>query len=171
MIILVFGLPGTGKTFFSRFLEKDINALYLNTDKVRIESGMKGQYNEQHKDEIYAKLREKAEAGMKSNHDIIIDGTFHKQSRRDEFSELAASYGQMIYFIEIKAAPEVVKNRLSMQRKNSEADFDIYKQVKNEYDTFPGAHLELWSDRENIEKMIIKAKNYIYGYPADKCHD
>jgi predicted kinase len=41
MIVLVYGLPGTGKTFFARHFAKETGAVHLNTDLVRGKAGCK----------------------------------------------------------------------------------------------------------------------------------
>ena len=73
------------------------------------------------------------------------------------------SCNQKIYFIEIKAGEETARKRLSKKRKHSEADFDVYKKINDKFESFNKDFLELWSDKEGMESMIKKAKDYING--------
>ncbi len=169
MIILVFGLPGSGKTFFSRHLKNEISACHLNTDIVRHEMNKKGSYDAKSTLEVYKRLMNKAEEKLTNGSNVIIDGTFHKQDRRNEITELASEIGHDIFFIEIRASEQNVKIRLAKKREYSEADYEVYMQMKKEFDPYPEYHLVLWSDSQSIVEMIIMAKNYIYGYPANTC--
>ncbi len=89
MIIMVFGLPGSGKSYFSRHLQQETGAGYFNTDMIREELNLKGIYSEKAKQLVYDKLVEKASEQLDKGLDVIVDGTFHKQKRRDLFTSIA----------------------------------------------------------------------------------
>jgi predicted kinase len=164
MIILVFGLPGTGKSYLSRCLQKNTGSRYLNTDIIREEIDKKGNYSDASKEQVYNLLAERAKNELAKGFDIIVDGTFHKRDRRQMLSDIAGETGQKIYFIEVRASEQTVAKRLKKKREYSEADYRVYKQLKKEFEPFPDNHLILWSDMENTSEMIGKARKYIYGY-------
>jgi hypothetical protein len=62
----------------------------------------------------------------------------------------------------MKAAEQTVKERLKRKREFSEADFQVYLDIKNSFDPFDDYHLEMWSDDEDLSNMAIHAKKYIY---------
>jgi predicted kinase len=163
MVIVVFGLPGTGKTFFSEKLAERTGAVHLNTDIIRIKMGKKGVYDDQTKNLIYANMLDQAADYLVNGRDVILDGTFLRKEQRRQIHELAQLKGQAIYFIEILADEKVVEERLKEKRKFSEADLDIYRMLKKEYEPFTGNRLEIWTDRDDIEMMLKLAEKYIYG--------
>lgn len=55
-LIMITGLPGTGKTTFAQALADKLNIPSLNSDQVRHEMGKRGQYDEASKKEVYGKL-------------------------------------------------------------------------------------------------------------------
>ncbi len=171
MLILVFGLPGAGKSYFARHLCKEIDAVLLNTDMIREELGIKGKYDEDTKQHVYDEIRTRTAKYLKKGKDIIVDGTFHKIERREDFFRLAAGMKTEIYYIEIRASEKTIKQRLTENRKYSEADYNVYREIKKEFEAKPGCHLVLWSGIESTGKMISKAKRYIYGHQADPCPD
>ncbi len=171
MIILVFGLPGTGKSYFARHLQKEIDAVLLNTDIIREDLHIKGKYDEDTKQRVYDEILTRTEKYLKKEKDIIVDGTFHKRERRKDFYRLAAEMQTDIFYIEIRASEKTIKQRLTESRKYSEADYNVYRKLKKEFEAESDCHIVLWSGSEPIEKMIFKAKRYIYGHQPDPCPD
>jgi predicted kinase len=163
MIILVFGLPGTGKTYFAEHFAEKINAVHLNTDIIREKLNFKGYYDEKTKQQVYNELFKKAQMEYKNEADVIVDGTFHLSRRREQLENLMKEENKKMYYIEIKASEKTARKRLKKSRKHSEADFNVYEKIKNEFEPLEKNCLELWSDREDIEEMINKAQKYIYG--------
>ena len=163
MVILVFGLPATGKTYFSKKLAENINATHINTDIIRERLGFKGRYDEKTKQQVYNELFKNTQREFKKGADVIVDGTFHKSRRREQLKKLTTEANRNIYFIEIKAEEKTVRKRLNKGRKHSEADVDVYEKIKSEFDFPVNGCLELWSDKEDINDMIKKAKEYIDG--------
>ncbi len=161
MVILVFGLPGTGKTFFSEILAERKNAVHLNTDIIRGKLSLKGRYDEKTKQQVYNELFKKTQMELKKGANVIVDGTFHKSGWREQLEKLVAELHHKIYFIEIKASEETARKRLSKKRKHSVADIDVYKKINDKFESFNKDFLELWSDKEAIESMIKKAEDYI----------
>lgn len=161
MIILVFGLPGTGKTYFSKHFADELGAVHLNTDIVREKLGFRGQYDEKTKQQVYNELFKQAQLELKNDTDIIIDGTFHLHRRRKQVERLAAETNNRIYYIEIKADERTINKRLKKNRSHSDAKPDVYEELKNDFEPVEKDVLELWSEKK--EEMIEKAKAYING--------
>jgi len=163
MVVLVFGLPATGKTHFSETLAKEINARHLNTDIVRHQLGKQGRYDPETKQLVYGKLLEKVSALINRDFDVIVDGTFHLKKRREQLRQIAREAGQDIYYILLRAMENTVKKRLQKRREYSEADLKVYRQIAISFEPVDEDHLELWSDKESLQNMIEKAKARING--------
>jgi predicted kinase len=163
MVIVVYGMPGTGKTFFSQKLAVKTGAVHLNTDIIRIKMGKKGVYDEQTKNLIYANMLDQAADYLSNGRDVILDGTFLKQEQRKQIQQVAQTKGHAIYFIEVLAGEKIVEERLKEKRKFSEADLEIYRKLKKEFEPFTGERLEIWSDKDGVEVMLEKAEKFIYG--------
>lgn len=167
MIILVFGLPGTGKSYFSRQFTKEIDAAYLNTDVVRDGLNKRGQYDRQSKEQVYEELMKRLRAVVKNGLDVLVDGTFHKQERRARVRAIGLEYDHPVFLIELKTQEETVKKRLENKRYYSESDFQMYQQIKQEWEPCREDHLRLWSDSSEMQHMIQQAQGYIYGQKID----
>jgi predicted kinase len=168
MIILVYGLPGTGKSWLSRHLAREFHAIHLNTDIVRDELGKKGDYSQASRYQVYDQLMEQAGERLKQGRNVIIDGTFHKKEKRTSIREIARKSGKDIFFIEMQASEKTIAGRLEKKRDHSEADFEVYLKLKGESDYEGEQRLTLFSDAETEEEMITRVKDYIYGYQANQ---
>lgn len=167
MIIIVFGLPATGKTFFAKRLANEYKGAYLSTDLEREKQGLRGDYDQQSKNLVYNELLVQLAAHVQYKKNVIVDGTFHKDSERERFIEKAEQLEQDLFFIETKATDQTVQQRLKTKRKHSDADYKVYLQIKSEFEPVYQSHLILWSDELTPGEMIEKTNTYIYGQGTD----
>ena len=91
-IILIIGLPGTGKTTFSKILATELKAYHLNSDMVRQEIGKKGQYDDASKAEVYEELLKRTSQYLKNQKTVILDATLYKKDLRKPYLALAKKY-------------------------------------------------------------------------------
>ncbi len=161
MLILIVGLPGTGKTTLALELAKEIDAVHLNSDMIRTSLGLRGQYDAASKAAVYKELHDKAAEVLKQGKKLIIDATLYKVVLRDSFEKLANKYHVPIKWIELKAEDASIKKRVSKKRQYSEADFEVYLKIKATYQPIGRNHLILRSDILSLEEMIEKAQEYI----------
>ena len=161
MIILVSGLPGSGKTYFATALSKRLMISHINTDTMRKEMNMRGKYTEEEKVNVYQALLRKVEGLLNQKKDVIVDATFSKQSNRISFQELALKKHVILKYIEIIASDDCIRERLKTPRMDSEADFEVYEKIKKNYESLECEHLVLRSDELSIEEMINKSIQYL----------
>lgn len=159
MIVIVFGLPGSGKSFFASRLALEINGTYVNSDQVRIQLFKHRHYTEEEKEQVYDKMLEMAQEASTKNENMVIDATFYQEQLREPY--LSFPIQNAVYFIEVQASDNLIRQRLAKPRAFSEADYKVYKKIKNEWESFRGNHLVLESTDVNIEEMIKKTKLYL----------
>jgi predicted kinase len=162
MLILVCGLPGSGKSFFARTLSKQLQARYYNSDLLRKELfPNKRTYSEEEKQTVYSSLVAIAEKDLKDQHTVIIDATFYEDALRISFYQLAEKLSCKLYIFHIQANEDLIKERTSLVREDSEADFNVYLKLKNKFEPIDRAFLLLNSERNNIDQLIHSALVYI----------
>lgn len=160
MIVIVFGLPGSGKSYFASRLSKMIHADYVNSDKVRKEIFEKRIYSEEEKRAVYGKMFDLMKESVKQKKNIVLDATFHKKNIREMF--VAAMKGkEEISFIEVQADENIIRQRLKKPRQYSEADFEVYKLIRQQNEPIDVPHLILKSTDDNIDEMLQKASEYL----------
>lgn len=162
MIIIVIGLPGTGKTTFSKALAQAIKGLHLNTDIIRDQLNLRGQYDRETKQLIYSTMMERAAEAVQNDLHVILDGTFYKQQLRDDYLTFAEKYQVPLKWIELKATEAAIKERVGHKRVYSEADYQVYLKVKKLFEPMHKACLELWNEKATpIEPLIKQALDYL----------
>jgi predicted kinase len=161
MIVIVFGLPGSGKSYFASRLAKLINAGYVNSDRLRKEMFKTRTYSEQEKAAVYHAMLEKMKEAIHQNRNLVVDATFHKSETRKPFIKETEGK-ENIFFIEVRADENIIRERLKKDRADSEADFEMYKFIKQHYEPLNIHHLLLESTDENIDDMLQKAAAYLH---------
>jgi len=167
MNIAIFGLPGSGKTYFAKQFALKINALHLSSDAVRKDMLQMGHYEEQAKSTVYEAMLQLMEKANKKQQNVVLDATFNKRHIRNLFIEKSRELHHQLYFIEIKADESVIRERLRHQRPDSEADFVVYLKIKEEFEQIEEDHLVLNSDKESLNEMLYKAVVYIKNLSDD----
>jgi hypothetical protein len=150
-LLLVGGLPGTGKSTVARELKArgwidDI----IDTDKVRkglagledkasarddFEGGI---YTEAWTQKTYAECRRRARSALAKGRRVVVDASFRHEAHRDDFAELGLAMGVPPVFIECALPDDVVRERLSAREADiSDADVEVYDRMRDQWDT-PG---------------------------------
>lgn len=163
MIIIVFGLPGTGKSFFARRLATAVDAAYYNTDLVREQMQKKGKYSVDDKEKVYDALAHLVKESIKTHQYVIADGTFSKNKYRQPLNKVAKEQNTDLCWIRTQADDATIRARVSKQREHSEADYAVYQKVKAEFEKADFPHLQLDSGKLTVEEMLQRATYYIFS--------
>jgi predicted kinase len=161
MLIIVSGLPGSGKSYFAVKLAKRLGAEYISSDQVRKAMDAMGRYRFEDKLTVYEEMAKKTGEGLRRGKAIVVDATFYRHEMRDIFSTLCKLLYKPCFYLEIRADRELVEERLSRPRPDSEADVAVYHQLVSEYEVPREDRLVLQSTNSNIEAMLTEAVAYI----------
>ena len=161
MTVIVFGLPGSGKSYFATGLSTLINAEYINSDQVRKHMVGKRTYSKNGKLSVYFEMLSQTKEILKQKRNLVLDATFYKNDIRKKFTDEAGLDGG-IKFIEVTADESLIRERLKTPRLYSDADFKVYKLIKEQWEPLYEPHLILISTNDNIAEMLFKAADYLH---------
>ena len=160
MLVLVCGLPATGKSTVSRNIAGKLKATILSTDIIRKQLFSKPTYSSEEKRLIYKAMFLVAEYLLRSDRNVVLDGTFYKRSLRQKVYNVSKKTGSRLAVVECRATNNNIKRRMSRRskRKNdlSDADYEVYKKIRGEFEPINRKHLVLdtsKSKQKNIEEI------------------
>lgn len=161
MIIVVAGLPGSGKSYFASKLAEQTAAVYISSDRVRKSLQAMGKYTPLDKMKVYEEMLSLTARALDDGKRVVADATFYKRSLRELFLALGENKKAAIRFIVVVANEEVVRERLERPRVESEADFSVYQKIRDQFEEVLVPHLALESTNDNIDAMLDKAIRYL----------
>ena len=163
MIIVVTGLPGVGKTTFSKELAAMLNAQVLSSDKIRKELFSKPTYSKSEKSLVYNVILLIAKYLHQTGKTCILDATFNRENFRKNLKEKLGTKKNQLFFIECKCSESIVLKRLR-NRKNdySDADFHIYKKMKRQYESIKTSHITINTGTLSVKKAAQIAIKEIF---------
>lgn len=141
-LILVSGLPGTGKSTLARGLaERAAIHEVLRTDVVRRELAAGGRppgddrYSPQQINRVYEECRLRAQTRLLAGERVVVDATFQNDDQRRSFLQLAIDCGVRGLWIECTAPAEVCHRRIDARHGDaSEADWSVYQQIQKKWE-------------------------------------
>jgi len=161
MLIMVMGLPGSGKSYFAKKLAEKLEAVYISSDTIRNKMGLRGKYMLNDKTYVYQQMTKAALDCIQNKQNAILDATFYLNRFREMIYSLSKDEECPLFLIMVNADEHVIQQRLSVPRKDSEADHQVYLKIKDQFEPLERPFLLLNSTNENLEEILLKANQYI----------
>jgi predicted kinase len=152
LIVVVFGLMGTGKSNRSRALAAALGWPVIHSDVVRKRlAGLKptdrapadfgqGIYNEDFSTRTYDEMLRQAGGHLAAGRNVILDGSYKRASERDRVRRLARNHGARVIFVYCQCPPEVARERLGIRLTDPEAISDgrveLFEDQMRDFDPF-----------------------------------
>ena len=171
MLLLVMGLPGTGKSYLAKRIARKVGASILRTDEIRKElAGIHqsehryedfgiGLYTEEMTQKTYKGMYERAKEILKKGDSCILDATFSKKTQREGAYEIAKELNTPYLTIECICPEEIVTKRMEERSKDqkavSDATFRIYQGVKDVYESLGDDEIHITVDTsKNLDENL-----------------
>jgi aminoglycoside phosphotransferase family enzyme/predicted kinase len=150
-LVLVGGLPGTGKSTLAGALTERANFDVIRSDVVRkalagqsaaaarIQRLDAGIYTPEWNERTYAECLRRAELMLFAGKRVIVDARFRDDAWREEFLGAARRWGVPFLFLECRADPDLARRRL-VNRSNdvSDATVEVYEATARRWEP-PGS--------------------------------
>lgn len=161
MLVVLTGLPGTGKTTVAEELAKELDAKVLSTDKIRRGAVEKPGYSKTKKKRVYEEMLRQAGHLSAKNERVILDATFFKKELRDKAAKIGRERNKHVFFIEIVCPEEEVKSRISKnKREYSDADYRVYKIIQSKFEPVEKEHFMIDTGKgEKWKKEALDVAN------------
>ncbi len=162
-LVIVSGLPGTGKSFFCRKLAERYPFLILASDTLRKVLFPSPGYNEDENRRLFPACHTLVEELLRKGIPIVFDATNLLERHREYLYRAADKTGAKLILIRVEAPPEVVRQRLLAREKgialqdDSEAGWDVYRRMKPRTEKISRNHFVVDTSRDigaAIDKIV-----------------
>ena len=161
MLILIAGLPGTGKTTIAKAYAKKYGAVHFNSDQLRRELGLWGNYRPEDKARVYEELFAQTKAALSAGKTVVVDSTFYRADLRKDFMELTESQGVGIKWILATAPSDILHQRVAAPRPDSEAGEMVLEKILSEFEPLEVPHLTVDTSTTSPEAAADAIQFYI----------
>jgi predicted kinase len=141
MIVVMAGLPGTGKSTLARALAKDLAGLVLNKDALRagLFPARFVEYSREQDDFVQELMQQTAEYLLTRRPELAVffDGrTFSRSYQIEKVIELAERLGTPWRIIECVCDEKVARKRIERTRKHPAKNrtFALYRKIRDEFE-------------------------------------
>jgi aminoglycoside phosphotransferase family enzyme/predicted kinase len=148
-LVMIGGLPGTGKSTLARKLAQEAGFHLVRSDQIRKElasaAGANGShqaadfangiYTPEWTERTYRECLARAQAALFDGQRVIVDATFRGEVQRREFLDLATAWCIPAYLLVCHADDSVVKSRLAGRNDDvSDADWAVYAEAARRWE-------------------------------------
>jgi aminoglycoside phosphotransferase family enzyme/predicted kinase len=147
-LVVMFGLPGTGKTYLARKLAQRLDAFHLMTDSIRKqilglpvgarrhEGYDRGIYASDISRRTYREMMRRGRRLLKAGQTVILDATFLRGDSRSQAAGLAGRLKVPVLFVQSHCPEKTVVGRMKRRQHKqsfSDADFAVYRRMKRRF--------------------------------------
>lgn len=166
MLIVVCGLPGTGKSTVANVIAKKVKGIVVNTDVIRKKLFLRPTYERWEKALVYKVMFLVADYLLKIKRVCILDAVFPRKSQRKTAKEIAEKNNTKIYFVECVCNEDVIKERMKRRFKRkevSDANFEIYLKLKKEWEPIKFKHFIVDTTHGSREAAKLLLKHFKFS--------
>ena len=152
VLIIISGLPGAGKSYFSSKLAERLAAVILESDTLRKVLFSPPTYSLVESQRLFQAVHHLIERLLKKGITTILDATNLLERHRQSLYDIADRLGVGLVLVYVEAPPEVIRQRLEDRRQNtkskSDADWTVYQQMKLSVEKIQRKHYVVDTSRD-----------------------
>ena len=172
LFIVVSGLPGTGKSLFSRSLSQRIPLAILEADALRRALFGNPSYSDQESARLFQACHKLIEELLAKGIPVLLDATNLVEFHRERLYRIAERVEAKLVLISIEAPVKTVRRRLKARfsalepKDHSQADWSIYKRMRTTAQPIGRSHYVVDTSRDTtpvLEKIVWDIKPWLRG--------
>lgn len=157
-MLVLYGYPGSGKTYFSRQLNETIQSAHLQADRIRAELFDKPRYDKQENDIVNQLMNYMAEEFLKSGVSVIYDTNAMRSSHRLQLRELSRKSHAVNLLVWFQMDPETAYIR-NKKRDKRKADDKYAASLDNNSFKEILSHMQ---NPTNIEDYVVVSGKHVF---------
>lgn len=159
LLILLYGMPGSGKTFFSRQLCEQVAAAHIQGDRIRDELFEKPTYSKEENHIVASLMSYMASEFLHAGISVVFDTNSMRLSQRRALRNLAIKSGAHTVLLWIQIDPDSAFKRAS--RRDKRKNDDHYAQEMD-----PATFRELLGGMQNpeiTENYVVLSGKHVFN--------
>lgn len=166
-LLMMVGLPGTGKSSVVENLQKRVSCVVVSTDNIRLLMRNKPTYTAAEMMLVYEVCYSIIEARLKQGQRVVFDGSNYLAARREHLKKLAQRTGAPVAVCYVQAAQEIIHERLYQRNSGnrrssdlSDADWSVYKWMVEAQEPVVGDHLIIDTSNTPADELAAQLCRY-----------
>ena len=161
-LVMLCGLPGTGKTTLARRLADGLPAVVVESDRVRQKLFARPAYTGQESQRVHQVCHILIGWYLRHYYHVVYDATNLYEYHRGLVYRLAARSGACLVVVEVTASDDVVRERLAPRRRThpavpaqkdySDADWDVYVRMRRRSEPIQHDHIVVDTSDGDVER-------------------
>lgn len=172
-LLMMVGLPGTGKSSVVEGLAQFMPFVVVSTDSVRLHMRNQPTYTAAEMMLVYEVCYAIIESRLREGQRVIFDASNYLAARREHMMKIAKRAGAPVAVCYVQAAQETIRQRLfkrnNGQRREtdlSDADWSVYKWMVEAQEPVVGEHLIL--DTTDTPPNVLAEKLFYYWLKCEE---
>jgi predicted kinase len=167
VLIIVSGLPGSGKSYFSRRLAERMPLPIIESDAMRQILSAKPDYSQTESGRLFRACHALMDELLRKGISVIFDATNLIENHREQLYRIADRAGAKLILIRVEAPPQVVQQRLERRQAGadpddkSDADWKVYQKMTATAERIRRNHFAVDTSKDiapAIEKIVREAR-------------
>ncbi len=156
VLIMLYGFPGSGKTYFARSLSETLHTAHLQGDRIRAELFEKSRNDKQENDIVSHLMEYMAEEFLAAGVSVIFDTNAVQQPQRRALRDMARRVHAQPVLIWLQIDPESAFLRLSKRDHRRIDDKYALAYDKNSFRSYAG---QMQNPSNGEEYIVISGKH------------
>lgn len=162
VMVVVSGLPGAGKSSFSRRLVELVPLLVLETDVLRRVLVLDPTYSKEESARLFQACHLLISRLLKQGVPLLLDATNLVEAHRERLYHIAEQTGVRLVLVFVTAPPEVIRGRLQRRQEgidgpqdHSTADWSVYQRMRISAEPLRRSHFTVDTSRD-LESVMAR---------------
>jgi predicted kinase len=163
VLIVVSGLPGTGKSYVATRLAQKTNSIVLESDALRKVLFPVPTYSAEESTRLFRAINRLAEDLLKKGVPVVIDSTNLAERDREYLYHIAEHTRSKLVLVKVTAPRELVHQRLErrpLEASKSDADWSVYERMATGVEKIKRKHYTVDTSQDVVpvlDKIVKEA--------------
>jgi len=144
-LIMLSGLPGTGKSTLCRKLREHLPVVVVESDAVRMTLFARPTFSVEESERVFDVVHLAIAGLLKKGLPVVMDATNLMERHRATVYGIAEACGLPLIIVRVEAAPAVVKERLEQRAASNSApyaaDWEVYRRMRFRRERISRGHI------------------------------